>query len=134
MNKEESCELELCESCRQLKRRLTCILHETSLLNFLTKEEKPFLRVAFSPALGRFPLGDPADPWEPALRRLVDLDDVPLVITERTTADIGAATERLEELGFENIARGPEIHGVQGSKASYIVNFFYLFFMFFIVF
>ena len=60
-------------------------------------------------ALGRFPLGDPADPWEPALRRLVDLDDVPLVITERTTADIGAATERLEELGFENIARGSEM-------------------------
>ena len=54
MNKEESCELELCESCRRLKRSLTCILHETSLLNFIEEEaragkEPPFLRVAYSP-------------------------------------------------------------------------------------
>lgn len=108
-NAETSCKLDLCERCTLLGRQMTLVVHETSLLDFVEEEIRsgsspPFLRVAYSPALARLPLGDPEDLWEAAMKRIAELqDDALLVITERTMTDIYEDEERLELFGFTTV-------------------------------
>lgn len=108
-NAETSCKLDLCERCTLLGRQMTLVVHETSLLDFVEEEIRsgsspPFLRIAYSPALARLPLGDPEDLWEAAMKRIAELqDDALLVITERTMTDIYEDEERLELFGFTTV-------------------------------
>ncbi|CAK9024097.1 MYND-type domain-containing protein [Durusdinium trenchii] len=105
-SEEATGQLSLCQRCQALGREITCVVHEMPLLDFIEEEirsssDPPFLRIAYSPALARLPMGDPSDQWEAALKRLADLqDDALFVITERTFADMQADEERMEDCGF----------------------------------
>lgn len=108
-NAEASCKLDLCEECKLQGQEMTLVVHETSLLDFVEEEIRsgsspPFLRVAYSPALARLPLGDSEDLWEAPMKRIAELqDDALLVITERTMTDIYEDEERLELFGFTTV-------------------------------
>eukprot|EP00913_Durusdinium_trenchii_P021077 g19807.t1 len=126
-SEEATGQLSLCQRCQALGREITCVVHEMPLLDFIEEDgdgrsgagrchgwchgcDPPFLRIAYSPALARLPMGDPSDQWEAALKRLADLqDDALFVITERTFADMQADgssrrnwqdEERMEDCGF----------------------------------
>ncbi|CAE7204483.1 unnamed protein product [Symbiodinium sp. CCMP2592] len=105
-----SVKLDLCDSLTAQDRTATCFFHRCSIMEFIEEEvvsgaSPPTFRLAYSPSLHRLPLGDPSDQWGKALRRLADLDDTLLVVSEKNPGEIAADRDRLRECGFRALVK-----------------------------